>query len=146
MRRNEGIMGTAQYSAPEYYVGKSGTRQADIFSLGVITYQMLSGQLPYGNAVAKYTNSRAQQRLSYKSLCSENNAIPEWLDFAISKAVQINPEKRYCEVSEFVYELKQPSVAYLHQTKPPLLERNPVRFWQAMSVLLLGLLIWQSLK
>ncbi len=144
--RNEGIVGTAQYTAPEYYLGKSGTRQADIFSLGVITYQMISGRLPFGNAIAKHTNTRAQQRLSYKPLSTHNNAIPEWLDYAINKAVQINPAKRYTEVSEFTYELKHPSVEYLHHTKPPLIERNPILFWQGMSVVLLCLLIWQSLR
>lgn len=50
--RNEGMVGTVQFSAPEYFVGELGSAQSDIFSLGVIAYKMLSGQLPYGNAVA----------------------------------------------------------------------------------------------
>ena len=49
----EQIMGTAQYTAPEYFLGEIGTPRSDLFSLGVITYQMLSGKLPYGAEVAK---------------------------------------------------------------------------------------------
>jgi serine/threonine protein kinase len=44
----EEMLGTAQYSAPEYFLGESPTTRSDLFSLGVITYQMLTGKLPYG--------------------------------------------------------------------------------------------------
>src|SRR5690606_11300049 len=46
------ILGTRQYTAPEYFLGYKGTAQSDLFSLGVITYQLLSGQLPYGTDIA----------------------------------------------------------------------------------------------
>ncbi|MEO6016496.1 MAG: protein kinase, partial [Polaromonas sp.] len=51
--QDENILGTAQYTAPEYFLGQAGSPQSDLFSLGVITYQMLSGKLPYGAEVAK---------------------------------------------------------------------------------------------
>ena len=47
------ILGTAQYTAPEYFLGESGSSRSDLFSLGVITYQMLTGRLPYGAQVAQ---------------------------------------------------------------------------------------------
>jgi len=40
------LLGTAQYTAPEYFRGESGSARSDLFSLGVIAYQMLSGKLP----------------------------------------------------------------------------------------------------
>ena len=42
------ILGTVQYTAPEYFLGENGSPRSDMFSLGVITYQMLTGKLPYG--------------------------------------------------------------------------------------------------
>ena len=42
------ILGTAQYTAPEYFLGEGGSQRSDIFSLGVIAYQMLTGRPPYG--------------------------------------------------------------------------------------------------
>ncbi|RZI75845.1 MAG: bifunctional protein-serine/threonine kinase/phosphatase, partial [Variovorax sp.] len=42
------IAGTLQYTAPEYFTGQGGSARSDLFSLGVIAYQMLTGQLPYG--------------------------------------------------------------------------------------------------
>lgn len=141
--KNEGIVGTAQFTAPEYFLGELGTSQSDVFSLGVIAYKMLSGDLPYGNDISRTTNRRAQGRLTYRPLRTEDNNIPGWIDFAISKATQIDPLKRYREVSEFVYELKNPGQHYLSKTKPPLMERNPVLFWQCASLFLLCIIIFQ---
>ncbi len=144
--KNEGIMGTAQYAAPEYFLGQYGTARSDLFSLGVITYQMLSGKLPYGNAISKTNNTRSQQRLTYCTLMNDCEGVPGWVDYAISKATQINPLKRYAEVSEFVYDLKNPHPNYLSQNRPPLIERNPVLFWQCVSILLLCALIVQNIR
>lgn len=145
-QNNEGIMGTAQYTAPEYFLGKPGTNQSDIFSLGIITYQMLSGHLPYGNAISKVRNQTALRRLSYTPLRNNDNHIHEWLDSAISKAVHPEPSKRYQEVSEFIHELKRPSPQFLNQKKPPLMQRNPVLFWQSTSAILFCLLLWMLAK
>lgn len=141
---NEGILGTAQFTAPEYFLGEVGSAQSDLFSLGVIAYKMLSGNLPYGNAISRITNRRAQGRLSYTPLQSDEHAIPDWIDYAISKATHLDPIKRYAEVSEFIYELKQPSKQYLRKTKPPLMERNPVLFWQCVCIFLLSVIIYQN--
>ena len=140
---HEGIVGTVQFTAPEYFLGLSGTSQSDIFSLGVITYTMLSGNLPYGNAISKTRDRRSQGRLSYQSLRHEDSNVPGWVDYAISKATQIDPFRRYAEVSEFVYELKKPNANYLNKTKAPLMERNPVLFWQCISLVLMGIIIFQ---
>jgi hypothetical protein len=103
---------------------------------------MLSGKLPYGNAVSKTRDRRSQGRLTYAPLRDETKT-PGWVDYAISKATHIDPFKRYAEVSEFVYELKKPNSGYLNKTKPPLMERNPVLFWQCISLVLMGVIIFQ---
>jgi serine/threonine protein phosphatase PrpC len=144
--KNEGIVGTAQFTAPEYFLGQTGTHQSDLFSLGVLTYQMLSGELPYGNEIAKTRTARDQQRLSYRPLSHNKNAIPGWVDYAIKKSVAINPEKRYVEVSEFMHELKYPNPRYMNQTKAPLIERNPVLVWQGIAAILLGIIIYQHIR
>lgn len=142
--KNEGIVGTAQFTAPEYFVGKLGTSQSDIFSLGVMAYQMLSGKLPYGNAVSNTKTERDQNNLIYRSLVIDQHSIPGWADYAIQKATNVNPLKRYEAVSEFVYDLRHPNSEYLGRKKPPLIERNPVLFWQCTAVVLLLVVIVQA--
>ena len=46
------LLGTLSYSAPEYFLGEAGSERSDQFSLGVLTYHMLTGRLPYGARVA----------------------------------------------------------------------------------------------
>ena len=53
------ILGTVQYTAPEYFLGEGGSTRSDIFSLGVIAYQMLTGRLPYGAEVVESENEIA---------------------------------------------------------------------------------------
>lgn len=130
------LLGTAQYTAPEYFLGEYGTLRSDIFSLGVITYQMLTGKLPYGTQVAKSRTKAAQNRLVYKSVLNDEREIPVWIDGVIRKAVNPNPYKRYEELSEYIFDLRNPNQEFLNKNRPPLLERNPVLFWKYTSFIL----------
>jgi serine/threonine protein phosphatase PrpC/predicted Ser/Thr protein kinase len=133
----ENLLGTALYSAPEYFLGKIGTSQSDLFSLGVIVYQMLSGQLPYGVQVARCKTKAAQKKLKYTSLDTEEYNIPVWIDEALKKALQPDPYERYQELSEFMYDLRHPNKAYVNRTRAPLIERHPVVLWKGISFVLL---------
>ena len=130
------LLGTAQYTAPEYFLGEPGTPRSDQFSLGVIAYQMLSGRLPYGAEVARSRTRAAQRRLVYASVLDDEREIPAWFDEVLRKATQPDPAKRYEELSEFVHDLRHPSQAWLTRTRPPLLDRNPVAFWKGLSLIL----------
>ncbi|MBL1141496.1 MAG: bifunctional protein-serine/threonine kinase/phosphatase [Proteobacteria bacterium] len=136
------IQGTAQYTAPEYFLGELGSIYSDQFSLGVITYQMLCGRLPYGAEVAKTKTKVAQRKLNYQSVLDEDREIPAWVDDAIKKAVHPDPYKRYEALSEFLFDLRKPSRAFLNKTRPPLIERNPVAFWQGVSMILAGIILY----
>ncbi len=131
------LLGAALYAAPEYFLGEQGSRRSDIYSLGVIAYQMLSGGFPYGTQVPKSRTKAAQKKLAYKTVLNEEREIPAWVDDAIRKAVQPDPLARYEELSEFIYDLHHPNKEFLNKTKPPLIERNPVIFWKSVSFLLM---------
>jgi len=136
------ILGTAQYSAPEYFLGEAGTPRSDMFSLGVIAYQMLSGKLPYGANVARATTRAAQRKLSYQTVLDDERTIPAWIDEAIRKAVHPDPYKRYEELSEFIFDLRHPNKAFLSKARPPLIERNPLLVWKSISLILLLIIIF----
>ena len=134
--RQNHLLGTAQYTAPEYFLGEAGTTRSDIFSLGVIAYQMLTGKLPYGAEVAKTKSKAAQKKLRYQSLLDEKREIPAWIDVVLRKTLQPDPHQRYDELSEFIYDLRHPNAALLHQKGPPLIERDPLLFWKCLSFIL----------
>ena len=135
------VPGTTQYAAPEYFLGEAGTARSDLFSLGVITYQMLSGRLPYGAEVAKSRTRSSQRNLRYESVLHDDREIPAWIDGVLKKAVHPDPLKRYEALSEFVHDLRHPSHAFLSERRPPLIERHPVRFWKGVSALLAVIVI-----
>ncbi|WP_019339560.1 bifunctional protein-serine/threonine kinase/phosphatase [Stutzerimonas stutzeri] len=130
------LLGTVQYTAPEYFLGESGTPRSDMFSLAVITYQMLTGALPYGTQVASCRTRAAQNKLSYQPIREHDRGVPAWIDDVLRKALHPDPYKRYEDLSEFVFELRQPNQAFLNKARPPLLERNPVLFWKGVSLAL----------
>ncbi|MEE9326860.1 MAG: bifunctional protein-serine/threonine kinase/phosphatase [Cocleimonas sp.] len=138
------IVGTANYSAPEYFKGESGTNRSDIYSLGVIAYEMLTGKLPYGEVSPERANKK---KFHYISARQYNPLVPDWMDACLQKAVQVNPAKRYALLSEFVTDFAKPNQALLDRnTTQPLLERNPLVFWRSMALIqffiILGLLYY----
>jgi len=128
------ILGTLQYTAPEYFVGDAGSERADLYSLGVIAYQMLSGRLPYGAEAARVRTRAAQRKLTYATLLDEQRDIPPWIDAALRKAVHADPLERYEALSELVYDLRHPNAELLRRT--PLIARNPVAFWRTACAVL----------
>ena len=144
MYKEAAVRGTIRYSAPEYFLGKPGTKRSDLYALAVITYQMLSGKFPYSPKLAQANSISAQNKLAYRSILDENCQFPAWIDDTLEHALKLNPQKRYTEISEFVHDLHQPNKQFLAKTKPPLMQRDPVKFWQSICVILMILLIIQS--
>ena len=99
------ILGTLQYTAPEYFQGESGTPRSDMFSLGVIAYQMLTGRLPYGAQIARARTKSQFGRLKYHSALDGDREIPAWIDGALRRAVHPDPSNatRVCRNSPSIF-------------------------------------------
>ncbi|WP_315779525.1 MULTISPECIES: bifunctional protein-serine/threonine kinase/phosphatase [unclassified Bradyrhizobium] len=133
---HDSILGTQQYTAPEYFLGEGGSEWSDQFSLGVIAYQMLTGRLPYGAQMAR-ARTRAQfRKVRYLPASGDDQAVPLWIDGALRRAVHPIAAKRYESLSEFVFDLRHPNPAYVGDSRTPLIERNPLLFWKATTALL----------
>lgn len=132
IERNQ-LLGTLDYAAPEYFEGYPGSHQSDIYSIAVITYEMLCGKLPYGEILSK-TNLK---RITYQSAKQINNQIPAWVDNALEKGVLLDPKRRYQTLSEFEFDLSKPNKELAKFGGSSLLDKNPVKFWKGLSVLLL---------
>jgi serine/threonine protein phosphatase PrpC len=126
------------YTAPEYYLGQTGTIKSDLFSLGVIAYELLNGALPFGQNMPEKPDAASLQKLSYQPSVYNNEMIPIWMDGALRKATAINPRHRYDTLSEFLYDLHTPNSMFLKSEQfVPLAQRDPLIFWQSISALLL---------
>lgn len=132
----ENILGTLNYTAPEYHLGQRGSVKSDLFSLGVICYEMLNGSLPFGEIPEK-PNRNNLERLGYIPSIRCNNMVPIWIDGALKKATQLLPQFRYEELSEFLHDLSTPNPQFLKiEDRIPLIERNPLLFWKCCTLIL----------
>lgn len=142
--KRDNLLGTRNYTAPEYLQGYPASNRSDIFSLGVLSYEMLTGKLPYGSEITP----RNIRRVRYQPARAINPEIPAWMDAALQKAVHTDPMRRHALLSEFIHDLSQPNEALLKDALPPLLERNPVAFWRGLAIvsLILNAILFFSMK
>ncbi len=136
------VLGAVQYVAPELFLGAAGSWRSDLYALGVIVYEMLTGRLPYGAAAARARSRAAQRRLVYASAQRGARPVPEWMDAALRRAVDPDPRRRQEALSEFVADLSRPDRRHAGAPRPPLAERDPVRFWQIVSLCLAGVIVY----
>lgn len=134
----QGFLGTASYAAPECLEGHPGTPAADRYALGVIAYEMMTGELPY----AESPLPSQRRHPSYRSARRFNADVPAWVDRCLEKAVARAPQRRYEALSEFLRDLNQPNPALVNHGPKPLSERIEPTTWRMIAGLsLLGNLI-----
>ena len=134
--RANAILGSLQYTAPEYFTGDGGAAQSDLFSLAVTTYQMLTGRLPYGLQVPQMPGLSDLHKLHYTSVRHLRRELPPWIDAVLRQALHPQPAKRQEALSEFVHDLRNPAPHHLESARLPLLARDPVQFWRGLALLL----------
>ena len=100
------VLGTPSYMSPEQLAGKKVDGRSDLFSLGVMLYQMLCGALPFkaesmASLMFKITNEEAADVRTIRG------EVPEGVAAVINRALAKNVEKRYQTGAEFANDLKK---------------------------------------
>ena len=100
------ILGSPKYMAPEQVVGKRVDHRADIFSLGVVLYEMLSGEAPF---VADSVHGILYQVLNHapSAPSAKNPQSPPLLDLIVAKALAKNLDQRYDNAKDLAQDLRQ---------------------------------------
>ena len=99
------VLGSPKYMSPEQVMGKVIDRRSDIFSLGVILYEMLTEQAPF---VGENVNAIMYQTLNVAPVPPSklNPAVPEMLNFIVAKALSKKLEDRYQNAKDFAIDLR----------------------------------------
>jgi serine/threonine-protein kinase len=99
------VLGSPKYMSPEQVMGKLADQRSDVFSLGVMLYEMLTGQAPFMgenvNAIMYQTLNSIPQQPS-----ALNSAVPDMLNFIVAKALAKDLEHRYQNAKDFVNDLR----------------------------------------
>ena len=98
------VLGTASYMSPEQAIGEPVDHRSDIFSLGVVFFEALTGQLPFpGDYELAVIYSIVN--LAPVSIRELNKDVPELLEQVIVKAMRKEPQQRYQDVGEMIQDL-----------------------------------------
>lgn len=113
-----GMVGTPAYMAPEQGLGEAGDERSDLYSLGVILFQLVTGHLPYEAdtplaTILKHLHEPVPSSRGVKP------DVPEAIDRIIAKAMAKDPEDRYQTAPEFIADLDKVSRGETVAVEPP---------------------------
>ncbi|MCW8139936.1 MAG: serine/threonine protein kinase, partial [Planctomycetota bacterium] len=94
------IMGTVHYMSPEQTEGAEVDARADLYSVGVMLFQMLSGKLPF-NGKTYLEVIKQHRQAPIPSVCALRPEVPAGLDEAVRKALAKRPDQRFQSAREF---------------------------------------------
>ena len=105
LTQTNSVMGSVHYLPPEQANGKGATVKSDIYSLGIVMFELLTGQLPFkgDNAVEIAIK---QMKNQIPSVCNINSLIPQSVENVILKACAKNPKNRYKNVVEMYNDIQ----------------------------------------
>jgi len=110
MTQTGSIMGTAQYLSPEQAQGAAVDARSDLYAIGVILYELLTGRVPFeGDSAVAVALKQVHERPVPPSAL--NPAVPPALDRVVLRALEKDPARRFADADEFT--------AALEAARPP---------------------------
>jgi nucleotide-binding universal stress UspA family protein len=103
----DGPVGTAPYVAPEQVLGDRFDPRSDIFALGVVMYFLLTGERPFGDPQRAPEWRHRLWRDPFPPR-HWNKAAPPWLQEAILRCLEVDPDRRYATAAQLAFDLKNP--------------------------------------
>ena len=118
LTQTNSMLGSVHYLSPEQARGSKATFQSDIYAMGIIFYEMLTGHIPYdGDSAVTIALQHFQKPLP--SVIAENPSVPQALENVVIKATAKKLTDRYKSVSEMYVDLSS-SLSYNRRNEPKL--------------------------
>ena len=118
LTQTNSMLGSVHYLSPEQARGSKATVQSDIYAMGIIFYEMLTGHIPYdGDSAVTIALQHFQKPLP--SVIDENPAVPQALENVVIKATAKKLTDRYKSVAEMYVDLSS-SLSYNRRNEPKL--------------------------
>jgi len=146
LTRTDAVLGTLAYMAPEQRHGREADARTDLWSLGIVLCEMLTGQLPFADVPAPGSPGSGKSETE-KAIRLVHGAASSGLERVVLRAIQQDPRNRYQSTQEFIRDLEATSGALKQPTRPVRLNR-PVTMQAALGALValllagVGLYLW----
>ena len=146
MTREGTILGTVAYMSPEQAAGRSVDSRSDIFSFGVLLYQMVTGQLPFRGDTSTSTLAKILET-EPEPVSKIRQGLPPDLERVVRRCLQKQPEARYNDTRDLVAELREMQTTGESRAVTPVQTESegkkiPAWIWVAVAVLVIGMVIF----
>jgi serine/threonine protein kinase len=111
----QGVVGTIAYLAPELFRGDPPSPQGDLYALGIVLYQMLSGVLPFSGKIPQIIAGHLTQPMP--SILDLKSDLPAMVEVLILRLTMKDPEDRYASVNEILAELENTPIPQSQPSK-----------------------------
>ena len=100
-------VGTAEYISPEQVIGVRSDHRSDIFAIGVVLYELVTGELPFGSpqSVSGLRDRLWLEPRPPRAIASE---CPPWLQEVILRCIDPRPDRRYPSAAQLAFDLRHP--------------------------------------
>ncbi|MBI4848966.1 MAG: protein kinase [Nitrospirae bacterium] len=105
-------MGTAPYISPEQVLNVRSDSRSDIFALGVILYELSTGEQPFGDPKSK-AGLRRRLYVDFVPPRALNKECPRWLQEIVLRCLEVDPAKRYGSAAQLAFALQHPEQVVL---------------------------------
>jgi serine/threonine-protein kinase len=126
------IVGTIAYMSPEQAAGKPADARSDIFSFGVVLYEVLAGRQPFAGA----SDLEVLQRVQHQPAEPLSEEIPPALRMVVEKAMEKDPAERYQSMRDMVVDLRR-LARHTVETRAPVATRSRRRVALAVAALVI---------
>ena len=136
-RRLSNEVGTPDYMAPEQVQGERGDARTDVYAVGVMLYEMLTGSVPFqgDNALAVMS-----QRVTGRAplLRQARPDLPPWIEAVVYKALRRQPSDRYQSMAQLRHDLEHPDEVPIPVYEPAEVRivDGPVTLWRSVLLIL----------
>ena len=110
LTKDKSIVGTIEYMSPERILGKEMDQRADIYSVGILLFEMLAGRLPFEN-LSEFELLRSHIEVEAPPAGQFVAGVPEFVEAAIRKAMAKDPANRYASCAEMASSLREECAA-----------------------------------